>query len=125
LVRDAVVDDVVLGSAGERHLDGDRIEGVDPLAPFGVSAADHLRRTSGFTDCPDILVNGVYDPVTDEGAAFEDLIGFHGGLGGKQCGPFVLAPIGLTQPSEQLVGARSVHDLFKTWLSEVQGDGWA
>ena len=120
LVRDEEAGDLVLGPDGIRHLRDDRVDGVDPLAHFGPNAADHLRRTSSFDNCPDLLVNSFYDPVADEGAAFEELIGFHGGLGGKQCHPFVLAPAELTQPSAPLIGARSIHDLFKTWIAEAQ-----
>jgi hypothetical protein len=121
LVRDEHEGDLALGPNGIRHLDHDRVDGDDPLVAFGPNTADHLRRTSSFDNCPDLLVNSFYDPVADEGAAFEELIGFHGGLGGAQSHPFVLAPTGLTQPTEPLVGARSIHDLFKTWLSEIQG----
>ena len=102
------------------RLADDRVEGDDPLQAFGPHAADHLRRTSTFDNCPDLLVNSFYDAQADEGAAFEELIGFHGGLGGAQGHPFVLAPAGLSQPTEPLVGARSIHVLFKTWLSEIQ-----
>jgi len=121
LVRDEHEGDLVLGPDGIRHLDQDRVDGEDPLTVFGPNTAEHLRRTSSFDNCPDLLVNSFYDPVADEGAAFEELIGFHGGLGGDQSHPFVLAPAGLTQPTEPLVGARSIHDLFKTWLGETQG----
>ena len=120
LVRDEVEGDLVLGPTGIRHLDDDRVNGEDPLLPFGPNTADHLRRTSSFDNCPDLLINSFYDPVADEGAAFEELIGFHGGLGGAQGHPFVLAPADLTQPDGPLVGARSIHDLFKTWLQEIQ-----
>ena len=41
---------------------------------------------------PGLSVNSVYDPTNDEVAAFEELIGSHGGLGGTQCKPFVLYP---------------------------------
>ncbi len=123
LGRDEVAGDLVIGGQGVRHLDDDRVDGIDPLAPFGLNAAQHLRRTSGFTNCPDIIVNSFFDPVTDEGAAFEELIGFHGGLGGKQTKPFILAPSGLVQPTEPLVGAGSVHELFKSWLVELQENG--
>jgi uncharacterized membrane protein YvlD (DUF360 family) len=119
MVRDEVEGDVVLGAAGSRRLADDRIEGVDPLAPFGSRAADHLRRTGGFTNCPDVVVNSFYDPDSGEGAAFEELIGFHGGLGGPQGAPFVLAPSALSAPTDPLVGARSIHDLFAGWLVEV------
>ena len=52
----------------------------------------HLRRTDGFPHVPDILVNSFYDPVLDEGCAFEELISFHGGLGGPQTRAFILHP---------------------------------
>lgn len=120
LVRDEIDGDLVLGPKGIRHLDDDQVDGTDPLAVFGPHAADHLRRTSSFDNCPDLLINSFYDPEADEGAAFEELIGFHGGMGGQQSHPFVLAPAGLTQPTEPLVGARSIHELFKTWLGETQ-----
>lgn len=121
LVRDETAGDLVFGPNGIRYLADDRVDGDDPLATFGPHTADHLRRTSSFDNCPDLLVNSFYDADADEGAAFEELIGFHGGLGGAQSHPFVLAPAGLTQPTEPLVGARSIHVLFKTWLSEIQG----
>lgn len=120
LVRDEQAGDVALGPNGTHHLDSGHVDGDDPLAPFGPNAADHLRRTSGFGNCPDLLLNSFYDPVADEGAAFEGLIGFHGGLGGKQCHPFVLAPTSLSSPTEPLVGAESIHDLFTTWIREAQ-----
>jgi hypothetical protein len=119
-VRDQIDGDVVFGPNGVHHLADGAVEGSDPLTVFGPRAADHLRRTSSFDNCPDLLINSFYDPRADEGAAFEGLIGFHGGLGGKQSRPFVLAPTNLTQPTGPLVGARSIHDLFKTWLHEVQ-----
>ena len=58
----------------------------------GRRAAQHLRRTDGFSHCPDILVGSFYDPEAEEGCAFEELISFHGGLGGPQTRPFVLYP---------------------------------
>ena len=41
-------------------------------------------RTHGFAHAPDLLVGSFYDPALDEGCAFEELISFHGGLGGSQ-----------------------------------------
>ncbi len=119
LVRDDEIGDLVIGGNGVFHLDDDSVEGSDPLEPFGPNAADHLRRTSSFDNCPDLLVNSFYDPVTDEGAAFEELIGFHGGMGGAQCHPFVLAPSDLPT-GETLVGALSIHELFKSWIAPAQ-----
>ena len=86
---------LVIGAEGMHYLATGRVVGKDPLAPFGPNAARHLRRTDGFGNAPDILVNSFYDPATGEVAAFEELVGCHGGLGGTQTQPFVLYPGGL------------------------------
>jgi uncharacterized membrane protein YvlD (DUF360 family) len=121
LVRSAERGPVVLGPHGERRLDGDVVQGVDPLASFAPNAAHHLRRTDSFAHCPDILVGSFYDPTLDEGCAFEELISFHGGLGGPQTRPFVLSPPSLPLPPEPLVGAVAVHGLLAGWRSGLQG----
>ena len=95
LVRSAEHGAVVLGPAGERHLETDRVEGEDPLAAFSPTAATHLLRTDRFAHVADLMIGSFYDPVLDEGCAFEELISFHGGLGGPQTQPFILYPPGL------------------------------
>ena len=84
LVRSRVHGPVVLGARGARYLDEDRVEGEDPLAPFGPTAVVHLRRTDRFEHVADIMVNSFYDPELEQGCAFEELISFHGGLGGRR-----------------------------------------
>src|SRR5690242_7026467 len=103
------------GPGGARYLDEDRVEGDDPLAPFSPTAADHLRRTDDFAHVADLMVGSFYDPMLDEGCAFEELISFHGGLGGPQTRAFVLAPPTLPLPGAALVGAAAVHDLLLGW----------
>ena len=44
------------------------------------------------------MIGSFYDPDLDEGCAFEELISFHGGLGGPQTRPFVLYPAELPGP---------------------------
>ncbi|MGI9597490.1 MAG: phage holin family protein [Acidimicrobiales bacterium] len=108
---------IVFGPDGVHHLATGQVQGVDPLLPFGPNAADHLRRTDRFSNCPDVIVNSFFDPETQEGAAFEELIGFHGGLGGPQTMPFVLAPQSMVVPDAPIVGAEAVHELFSVWLA--------
>ena len=91
---------VVLGAGGAQFLLDGRIEGDDPLAAFSPNAALHLRRTDGFAHVADIMVGSFYDPHLDEGCAFEELISFHGGLGGPQTRPFLLYPARLPQPED-------------------------
>jgi uncharacterized membrane protein YvlD (DUF360 family) len=120
LVRSARDGAVVLGPRGTRYLDDDRVEGDDPLAPFSPTAADHLRRTDGFAHVADLMVGSFYDPMLDEGCAFEELISFHGGLGGPQTRAFVLAPPTLPLPATPIVGAAAVHDLLQGWRRMLQ-----
>ena len=82
----------MLGPARHPHLSDGRVEGEDPLAPFSPTAASPPRRTDGFAHVADIMVGSFYDPALDEGCAFEELISFHGGLGGTQTRPFLLVP---------------------------------
>jgi hypothetical protein len=109
----------VVGAGGSRRLADGMVEGRDPLAGFSKNAARHLRRTDGFPHVPDIVVNSFFDPVTEEGCAFEELISFHGGLGGPQAQPFILHPAGLAAPDEPLVGAESVHRLLRAWRASL------
>jgi uncharacterized membrane protein YvlD (DUF360 family) len=111
---------VVLGARGARYLADGRIEGEDPLAPFSPTAAQHLRRSTGFNHAPDIYVNSFFDPELEEGCAFEELISFHGGMGGPQTRPFLLVPVELPLPEEALVGAEAVHRLLKGWRELLQ-----
>jgi len=111
---------VVLGAAGEHHLLTGRVIGTDPLTPFPAGSARHLIRTDGFTNAPDILVNSFYDPELDDACAFEELISFHGGLGGPQTQPFIMCPVDFPLPAEQIVGAEAVHSLLLGWRRMLQ-----
>jgi hypothetical protein len=67
-----------------------------------------------------ILVGSFYDPALEEGCAFEELISFHGGLGGPQTRPFILHPQSLPVGDEPLVGAAAVPELLAGWRRRLQ-----
>ncbi len=121
LVRSSARGPLVLGRHGERRLADGAIDGDDPLAAFSPTAAQHLLRTDGFEHVADIMVGSFYDPELDEGCAFEELISFHGGLGGPQTRPFILHPDRLEMPSEPLRGAAAVHAVLAQWRQELNG----
>lgn len=104
---------VVLSSKGKYYLIDDKIEGENPLTKYGERAASHLRRTDSFKCMPDILVMSLYDPEKDEVAAFEELIGSHGGLGGDQSKPFIMYPSEWNLNCEKIIGAEKVYKLLK------------
>jgi uncharacterized membrane protein YvlD (DUF360 family) len=104
---------VVIGKQGQRNLVSGEVAGEDPLLPF---AAGHtppenrrsrgaglagqnsvevrvwqLRRMAEFPSSGDLIVNSALYPDGTV-AAFEELIGNHGGLGGEQTDAFLLHP---------------------------------
>jgi len=120
MVRSEAEGAMVIGANGIQFLDDGRIEGEDPLAPFTPHAAAHLRRSDSFPHVADIMVNSLYDPESGEVAAFEELVGSHGGLGGGQSFPFILFPAGWTREKERIVGAVELHAQLKYWLNQYE-----
>ena len=121
LVRSSERGPVVLGSAGAHYLTDGTIEADDPLAAFAPNAPRHLLRTDGFAHVADIMVGSFYDPDLEEGCAFEELISFHGGIGGPQTRAFILHPVHLPVPDEAIVGAEQVHGVLSGWRQLLQG----
>ena len=121
LVRSSQHGAVALGANGTHYLTEGRVEGEDPLATFSAHAPQHLLRTDGFEHVADIMVGSFYDPDLDEGCAFEELISFHGGIGGPQTRPFILHPKHLETPDGPILGAASVHGILAGWRQQLQG----
>ncbi len=106
---------VVLGANGEHRVRDGVVVGEDPLAPFGPEAPGFVLRAATMTEAPDIYVNSLIDDM-GEVAAFEGLVGCHGGLGGWQDRAMIVWPTELPGPEEMVVGADAVHELLVGWL---------
>jgi uncharacterized membrane protein YvlD (DUF360 family) len=115
LARSSIDGAVVLGRDGTHYLEDGRVDGDDPLRVFSPSAPRHVLRTDGFPHAPDLLVGSFFDPDLEEGCAFEELISFHGGLGGPQTRPFILHPGALPTPAGPILGAAAVHAILAGW----------
>ena len=117
---------IAVGHNGIYFLDSDIIEGQNPLEVFGPNAAQHLRTLDTYPCMPDILVNSFYDPATNEGAAYEELIGFHGGLGGNQNHPFLMYPAHLQKDDlPPIIGAPEVYKVIRAWKEDLMGQSGA
>jgi uncharacterized membrane protein YvlD (DUF360 family) len=119
LVHSSLEGPQALGPGGSRSLIDGRVEGDDPLAPFPPTAAQHLLRSSSFTNIADLVINSFYDPDLEEACAFEELISFHGGLGGPQTEPFLLHPVSLTLPNTPIVGAEQLNTVLRRWRTAL------
>lgn len=73
----------------------------------------HLLRETSFSDAPDILVMSMYDAQKNEVAAFEELVGSHGGLGGYQSRPFLMYPSEWNLDEMAIEGSEEVYRTLK------------
>jgi uncharacterized membrane protein YvlD (DUF360 family) len=111
---------VAIGANGRHDLTTGEVTGQDPLEPYGPDAADQLRHEDGIDHVGDIVLISRIDPGTEEVAAFEELIGSHGGLGGWQTRPCLVYPADWPEPEGRLIGAPAVHRQLKRWIAAVQ-----
>jgi uncharacterized membrane protein YvlD (DUF360 family) len=114
LMKSEVHGSVVIGRAGIHYLEENRIAGVDPVAQYGGRAREAILRLDGMDHVPDLSVISLYDPEFDEVAAFEELIGSHGGLGGAQTQPLLMHPTEW-ELDEDLLGAEAVYRQIRRW----------
>lgn len=122
MFRDEAGSPVVIGRAGRRDLASGRVEGADPLEPYGVTAETGLRRLDLFENTGDMVVVSGIDPDSHEVTSFEPLVGCHGGLGGAQSEAFLLFPAEWTVGAEPIVGADAVHRRIQEWLEPSDRD---
>jgi len=119
MVRTAAEGAVVLGPKGVRYLDRDRVDGEDPTTLFGPHTVMSLQRADAMTHAPDLLLISQYDPELGEVAAFEELIGSHGGLGGPQTEPFILHPTEWQLDEAVPLGAPAIYRNIRHWLESI------
>ena len=82
------------------------------IGGYGPHAAIDLCQLLDRAGAGDLVVLGSYDPDTEEVAAFEELVGSHGGLGGDQTEALLIVPTHwpqLAEPGTALTGTQ-VHD---------------
>lgn len=109
-------DVLVLGKRGARNLSDGTLSGEDPLAPFGDVAlrAEQVLRLARFQSAGDLILNST---LFADGtvAAFEELVGSHGGMGGEQTDAFLLHPCADDVPAQRIDNAYQVYALLERW----------
>jgi len=111
----------VLSENGRVRLDTGKVVGQDPLGPYGDHSAQMLRRAVVMPEAPDLYINSRVTDITLDIAAFEPLVGAHGGLGGWQDRAILLTPRELAEvlPAEHIEGADRLHAVLVAMLRAV------
>jgi Uncharacterized proteins of the AP superfamily len=115
-----VVDDedgpVAIGGDGEHRLRDGLVTGTDPLRGYGPHARADLLRHQGMAHVGDLVLLSAFDPGTEDVAAFEELVGSHGGLGGWQNDAVLVHPADWPVTEAPLVGPDSLYRQLTAWL---------
>jgi hypothetical protein len=119
VVDSAALGPVAIGVTGTHALRTGAVQGEDPLTPYGPHTAADLLAHQRMAHVGDLVVVSRLDPGTDEVAAFEELVGCHGGLGGGQTDAFLVHPAGWSADDRPLVGPDAVHRQLTRWLTEL------
>lgn len=113
----------LITGAGELAL----LEGDDPLADYAPTAVErrallHLVRLH---NAGDLVLVGTYDPERDICICFDDQVGAHGAIGGRQFWPFIMAPAHLLPDDYAIEDPLDLYPLFKKYggLEEEGGEG--
>jgi hypothetical protein len=96
------------------NADVEVVCGEDPLAAFAPDAVErravlHLVR---LRNAGDLVLFGAYDPVNDVQVCFDDQVGAHGALGGRQFWPFILSAPGLISDRYPIADPLDLHPIF-------------
>jgi hypothetical protein len=110
-----------IGAQGRIALDTGQVEGKNPLTPYGEHAARVLLRAVMLPEAPDLYMNSRVDAETLDIAAFEPLVGAHGGLGGWQDRAVLLVPRELAGllPEGRIEGADHLHRVLVSMLESL------
>ena len=105
---------VALGKKGQRNLYSGEVTGEDPLAMYGdpEKRNEQLRYLADFPNGGDLVI---ISPVYEDGtvAAYEELIGSHGGLGGQQTDPFLMYSSAIEAGDEAIINANQVFPVLQ------------
>lgn len=93
------------------------IAGSDPLEDYadtraGRRAIVHLAQ---LPNAGDLVLIGAYDPLRDLCICFDDQVGAHGAIGGRQFWPFLLSPPGFLPDDYVIDDPLDLHPLLKRY----------
>lgn len=119
VVDEAGTGPVALNRLGRHQLRDGTVDGPDPLTAYGARARADLLHHQRMEHVGDLVVLGAIDARTGDVAAFEELVGSHGGLGGWQTEAVLVHPADWPRDTDDLVGPLAVHHQLLSWLRRL------
>ncbi|MFW9934142.1 MAG: alkaline phosphatase family protein [Candidatus Thorarchaeota archaeon] len=120
LIKDANRGPIALGKEGVVELRTGKIEGTNPLTPYDKPNVriKQLLRLAEFPSAGDITL---ISPVYPDGsvAAYEELIGNHGGVGGYQTHAILLHPTEIKVDSDKITNSEEIYHILNQGRSET------
>ena len=95
------------------------LEGKDPLVNYATTHVERraIAHLASLENAGDIMVFGAYDPERDICICFDDQVGAHGAMGGRQFWPFLMTPPGLVAADTQINDPLDLYPLFMKYAS--------
>jgi len=95
------------------------LEGEDPLRDYAETAVErralaHLARQH---NAGDMILFGAYDPHRDVCICFDDQVGAHGAMGGRQAWPFLMTAPGLIPDDHVINDPLDLHPLLRRYTA--------
>ena len=98
------------------------LDGDNPLRHYATTAAElrAVAKLAQMRNAGDLVLFGAYDPERDRCICFDDQIGAHGALGGRQGHPFIMAPRGLVPANFPIDDPLDIHLLFRRYAEDPE-----
>lgn len=90
------------------------LAGEDPLRHYAESAVERraIVHLAQLPNSGDLVLFGAYDPEEDRCICFDDQVGAHGALGGRQFWPFIMTPPGVIPEDHRIDDPLDLYPLF-------------
>ncbi|HSJ33264.1 MAG TPA: hypothetical protein VK933_17620, partial [Longimicrobiales bacterium] len=99
------------------------LSGIDPLRDYAATDVERkaIADLAAMRNSGDLMLFGAYDAVQDFCICFDDQIGAHGAMGGRQSWPFLLTPRGLVPEDYTIDDPLDLHPLFARYSGRAEG----
>jgi hypothetical protein len=99
------------------------LDGENPLEAYAPTAVERraLVWLAQLPNAGDLVLFGVYDPEQDLCISFDDQVGAHGALGGRQFWPFLMNAPGLVPAGHRIDDPLDLYPLFRRYPMPGRG----